>query len=389
MLTIRRKSLLTAQSVSRNPWRMTKWKWTKVRSVLTTLLSSNATLTPDLGYRANAILLQGTPISHLPTARLFAYAKHFDTTPLGLEWVNDQTCIFVYESKSLARTAFTLLQKSTLEDPDGDEYVTAKPIPIAIWPPETRINETLGVGEGLKGVLKMRWATENDVKKKGAKRESEFYRRHGEGAGKELFNGRDLPPVKRARHENIPERNAADPELERKRLDAELDQFLRESDEEVEKVQEAEEGSDHPPRSPPSKMRSDYIANDGRTLLDRFSDATLFESESNPAERLGLKDRLTVPLPRRARGGRGSRRHNEFDTDRERESSSSSLWERLSPADVDSDGSRRRGSSGRNGRGRDTRDAKDGRRKGGRGNDRPRKTQQELDDELDAFLKQD
>jgi hypothetical protein len=232
------------------------------------------------------------------------------------------------------------------------------------------------MGEGLKGIIRMRWAKPGDVKRKGAKKESEFYKRHGLDAGKELFNGRDLPPAKRSRHDNDSgERSVADQVLERRRLDAELDQFL----------QDTEEGSDEAPASPPSKMRSDYISSDGRTLLDRFSNATLFESDKNPAERVGLKERLTMPLPRRARGGLGRRRGDVDTIEHDEESSSGSLWDRLSPADVDSDGGRRRG-----GLGRENRDIRDGRgRRGGRGNDRPKKTQQELDDELDAFLRQD
>ncbi|KAF9448399.1 hypothetical protein P691DRAFT_800895 [Macrolepiota fuliginosa MF-IS2] len=375
----------------------------------------------DLGYRANAILLQGTPISHLPTARLFAYAKHFDTAPLGLEWVNDQTCILVYPSNILARTAFTSLHKSsaaaivteatsvTPADADDEGLVTAKPIPITLWPPETRINSTLGVTEGLKGVIKMRWARPGDVKKKGAKRESEFYRRHGTDAGKELFNGRDLPPTKRPRldHEHPHEnghgsgsggRNTVmDEEMEKRRLDAELDTFLHESDSDLKPSEKPTLPSSEPehtstPSSPPSKMRSDYIARDGRTLLDRFSDATLFETDRNPAEAPNLKDRLTMPLPRRRQREHGGRRRGgERETEREGESSSGSLWDRLSPADVDSDSGRerRRGGSGSGGHGgRDTREVRDARRSGGRrGNDRPKKTQQELDDELEAFLK--
>jgi hypothetical protein len=42
--------------------------------------------------RANALLLHGTPVSSLPTARIFAYATHFDARPVALEWVNDDTC---------------------------------------------------------------------------------------------------------------------------------------------------------------------------------------------------------------------------------------------------------------------------------------------------------
>ena len=46
--------------------------------------------------------------------------------------------------------------------------MTAKSIPVTLWPPEQRINATLGKGEDLKGVIRMRWARRDDVKKKGA-----------------------------------------------------------------------------------------------------------------------------------------------------------------------------------------------------------------------------
>ncbi len=354
----------------------------------------------DTGYRTNAILLRGTPISQLPTARIFAYAKHFDTTPLGLEWVNDETCILVYPSTSLARTAFTSLQKQTptsTSEADFDGFVVAKPIPLSLWPPNTRINKTLGTSSGLSGIIHMRWAMSSDVKKKGAKHESEFYKRHGEDAGKEIVDGRDLPPAtQRPRTTNG---NGAlregDRDFERQRLDAELDQFLHESESDKDLPMEGETTNteDVIPPSPPSKMRSDYIADDGRTLLERFSEPSLFESDKNPAERAGgLGSRLNVvPEPRRGRGSRGRRR-----SDREDDSASgSSLWERLSSADVDSDTSmgweRRRGGSGRSSRHHpyERHDTREGAKGGGRrGETRPKKTQQELDDELEAFLKQ-
>lgn len=37
----------------------------------------------DSPYRPNAILLQGPPITQIPTARVFAYATHFDAHPIG------------------------------------------------------------------------------------------------------------------------------------------------------------------------------------------------------------------------------------------------------------------------------------------------------------------
>ncbi|EEB87461.1 hypothetical protein MPER_15178 [Moniliophthora perniciosa FA553] len=89
----------------------------------------------DPDTRRNAILLQGTPISHLPTARLFAYATHFDAHPMGLEWVDDNTCVFVFESKAAAREGYRYLQKLAEEEAEVDGFVAAQPIPMAFWPP--------------------------------------------------------------------------------------------------------------------------------------------------------------------------------------------------------------------------------------------------------------
>ncbi|KAF8164852.1 hypothetical protein B0H34DRAFT_648482 [Crassisporium funariophilum] len=300
----------------------------------------------SLAFRPNALLLTGTPISHLPTARIFAYATHFDAHPMGLEWVDDITCVLVFESTKSARSAFALLQKSAAEAPDMDEYVAARPIPVALWPADERISQTLGVGKetGLKGTIRMRWARGEDVKKKGAKRESEFYKKHGQTAGKELFNGRDLPPTKRRRRED-----SDDDDRRRAELDNELDEFLAEDDDNERKATSEEVEEDvlpDVPASPPSKMRSDYIGNDGRTLLERTSLIRV-----HPSDPLSLASRLTAPLPRRARHREGR----------------------------NGDKCRR---GGRGGGGERT----DRPPRGGGGGDRPRKTQQELDDELDAFL---
>ncbi|KAG1828825.1 hypothetical protein EV424DRAFT_1317667 [Suillus variegatus] len=256
--------------------------------------------------RANALLLTGTPISHLPTARIFAYVTHFDTHPIGLEWLDDNSCILVYESTASARTAHRYLQKSATEDMDADGFVTAKPIPITLWPPEERITKSLGKGQGLKGIIRMRWAKDDDVKKKGAKRESKFYKKYGETAGKEDEGGEALQ--KRRRRDDSTVRN---------QLDDDLDAFL---------------GADKP-----SKMRSDYV--DGsRNTVERMSSAP------NSSD---LKNRISARLPRRTRGQLA---YQPADP----------------PIDSEEDWHRARGR--------------------GRRIPRPQKTQQDLDDELDAFL---
>ncbi|KAF8663577.1 hypothetical protein AX16_000921 [Volvariella volvacea WC 439] len=319
----------------------------------------------DPTLRSNAILLHGTPISHLPTSRLFAYATHFDAHPLGLEWIDDNTCIFVFQSRSSARSAYRALSKTFGEAPDPEEFVVAKPIPVAYWPPELRIKSSLlDQNEGLKGVLKMRWAKMDDVKKKGARKESNFYKKHGNTAGKETVEGRTDLPTKRRRREGDDGRMAIDEAEERARLDEDLDRFLAQEDNiDDDATAYANTNGNEPeqPASPPSKMRSDYIAADGRTMLE-------YPPGAEPLTDLGA--RLTAPLPRRRHGrnsnfdsvgeGRGGGRVRDRDADRRRD--------RERPR-----GGHRNGNVGGPGA-------------GGTRYQPKKKTQQELDDELDAFL---
>lgn len=261
---------------------------------------------------------------------------------MGLEWVDDNTCVFVFRSKAAARTGYQYLMKFMGEDPNADGLITAKPIPISLWPPEERISNSLGKGQGLKGTIHMRWAKVDDVKKKGAKKDSEFYRKHGEKAGKEVYSGLDDAPAKRRRLDGI-----EDEALQRAQLDNDLEQFLADSDPEPTE-----------PPSPPSKMRSDYIASDGRTLLERTSVLRAHPSDA-------LASRLMSSLPHRPRSRRGEQQglHSSEGVEWGRESRSLGQRSIRDRAPV---------RSGQ--RDRPTRVA------------RPKKTQQELDDELDAFL---
>ncbi|TFK28704.1 hypothetical protein FA15DRAFT_753372 [Coprinopsis marcescibilis] len=359
-------------------------------------------LEEDPEIRSNALFLSGPPISHLPTTRIFAYATHFEAQPLGLEWVSDTSCVLVFPSSYLAKRGYAALQKQQDEDISIDDgSVTAKPIPVVIWPAEERISRTLGLAlgkstageptsedherekrrEGLSGPLRMRWARKDDVKKRGAKKESEFYRKHGELAGKELVNGRDIPSVpgsrKRQRDDGL------DDDAQRARLDEELDAFLAQDsdgsgDEAGAKDDQLlvdkfsnEDALPSPPASPPSKMRSDYIADDGRTMLNK-----------------GSRNRSQNDKRRRERGGR--RRHGDGDSSfnslslsdrlgQPREERSTLEWgpERKRRRDEGLTGDRRSHDAVGRGEG--------DRRRGGR-NERPKKTQEELDAELDAFL---
>jgi hypothetical protein len=156
-----------------------------------------------------------------------------------------------------------------------DGSVTAKPIPVPLWPAEKQLSrmleQTLGIKApadqkesdertkrevGLSAPLRMRWARKDDVKKKGARKESEFYRKHGSLAGKKVVNGRDIPNLpgntgtKRRREDEDD-----DAEAQRRRLDRELDAFLK--DRLDAEQQEQTEDDTARPALPPSKMRSE------------------------------------------------------------------------------------------------------------------------------------
>jgi Nuclear cap-binding protein subunit 3 len=291
------------------------------------ILTQEKPMSDDSTRRPNALLLRGPPIAHLPTKLIFEYVTHFDAKPLGLEWIDDTTCVLLFASSVAATSAFSLLQRTSSELPDERGFVLAKSIPMAFWPPKVRIDASLGKGEGLKGSLLLRWAEVTDVKKRGARNRSEFYRKHGVDVqlGGEVRR-EDAQEAKRRRREE---------------LDDELDAFLRKDS--------SDEGSRS--ASPPSKMRADYIEKKGRgkSLLDRTSQMRGYftDDEDMDSWKTSLETRITSPgslvgKPRRQPG----------------------------------DGVR---GPGRRGAWNDEGDVRS--RHG-----RPRKSQQELDAELDAFL---
>ena len=286
-------------------------------------------MSDDSTRRPNALLLHGPPIAHLPTKFIFEYVTHFDVKPLGLEWIDDTTCILLFASSVTAKAAFSQLQRASPELPDERGFVLAKSIPMACWPPKQRIDASLGKGEGLKGSLLLRWAEVADVKKRGARSRSEFYRRHGvDGQPGGEVKKEDTQETKRRRREE---------------LDDELDAFLRE--------ESPDEGSLS--ASPPSKMRADYIEKKGKgkSLLERTSLMRgYFTNESDgdvDSWKKGLESQITSPKSLIGRS-------------------------RLPPGDGIR-GPGRRGAGNEDG---------DVRARHGR----PRKSQQELDEELDAFL---
>jgi hypothetical protein len=285
-------------------------------------------MSDDSTRRPNALLLHGPPIAHLPTKLIFEYVTHFDAKPLGLEWIDDTTCVILFASSVAAKAAFSLLQRSELNDERG--FVLAKPIPMAFWPPKQRIDASLGKGEGLKGSLLLRWAEAADVKKRGARSRSEFYRKNGmDGQPGGEVKKEDAQEAKRRRREE---------------LDDELDAFLRE--------ESPDDGSRS--ASPPSKMRADYIEKKGKgkSLLQRTSlmRGYFTGDEDVDSWKKGLESQITSPESLTGRSHRP-------------------------PGD---------GIIGIRGPGRRGAWNEDGEVRARHG--RPRKSQQELDEELDAFL---
>jgi len=251
----------------------------------------HASPSTDESLRSNAILLQGTPISNLPTSNIFAYVGHYDVKPIGLEWVDDTTCVLVFETKRAAVASHARLLRLGEEGPDVFGLSAAQPVPPDASLPKSGDDSAVESDSDLFGGIRMRWARKDDVKRKGAKHQSKFYQRHGEMAGKDGRGFFDDEPSKRRRKET-------DEEI-RARLDQDLEAFAAGED------------------APLSKMRSDHMGGQGTSGVV-----------------------IELPKPEGRRRSQHDRR----------------------------DSGRRRG------------------RRGEGGNVRPRKSQQELDDELDAFL---
>jgi hypothetical protein len=265
----------------------------------------------DVSDRPDAIFLEGEPISHLPTQRIFSYVSYFDSPPKGLEWVSDTTCVLVYPSIALARTAYASLRKDSEKGEDDRGFVQAKILPKSLWPIEDRLNEVLGKSRGLSGPIMMRWARRSDVKDKAAYQKSEYYKKYG----------REMEPTvggstaKRQRFQK--ERSEQEKEEEKARLDAELEGFIAPDDLDLDNPKRHRDDEDELNAKP---MR----APEPGTLAARLGVTSMRRPPSD--------SRRIAPLPR-------------------------------------------------------SRVRDDGGRKRGRRDERPSKGKQDLDDELDAFLR--
>jgi len=386
----------------------------------------------ELGYRQNALLLQGAPIAHLPTDQVFAYVTSYAPAPVGLEWVDDTTCVVLFTSPNVANAARRfLLENSPAEgDPLSDplELMPAKPVLEAAWPEKARVPEAEDTRAALQEQIFLRHAKLNDVKQRDAKNRSRFYSTYGTQAGREGYGQR-----KRRREEDdegemsVGKRRALDDELdsylmnepsERERrkkagLDEQLDAYLAGDEPNGNgdpKGEYRERRMPRPRRDREPPTREDRAVRRQHALdaqLDAYNDADDVETmpsrmRSDWPEEVRAREfspdllgRMGGPLEgeerRHRRGRRAAENRYEEGPPVARPMRESEKWEKNGDAEdvpvAEEGGKRRRGPRGGRGRRGEGRNGDAPPAEGGRrSNARPRKNQDELDAELEAYL---
>ncbi|KZT51264.1 hypothetical protein CALCODRAFT_503750 [Calocera cornea HHB12733] len=371
----------------------------------------------ELGYRQNALLLQGEPISHLPTDQVFAYVTSYAPVPIGLEWVDDTTCVVLFSSSTVARAArrFLLADSPAEGDPMPDplELLPAKLVLEEAWPEKARVAEADDIRTALQGQVFVRQAKLNDVKQRDARERSRFYSTYGTRAGKEGYGERkrrreddeeEMAPEKRRALDDELDAYLADEPSERDRrkragLDEQLDAYLvsdnlpngySESNGERRIPRPRRERRDPPTREERAARRQqaldaqldDYVEKDDvQTMPSRMRSDWTEEA----------REREYSPDRQGGRDGFGRRRANRYEDAPPvaRPMREAERWKRNGDVgEVVDDGERRRGRRDRSGRGpRRNGGLGDAPAEGGRrSNPRLRKNQDELDAELEAYL---
>ncbi len=82
--------------------------------------------------RLDTLLIEGPPITQLSTSRLFAYLTHFGAQPLGLEWIDDQSCKIVFADERSARLGLEYLIPAPPRDEMQSAEEDATPLPTSI-----------------------------------------------------------------------------------------------------------------------------------------------------------------------------------------------------------------------------------------------------------------
>ena len=73
-------------------------------------------LHPGDRLRAEALHLEGAPISQLSTSRLLAYVSSTGARPRGIEWINDSRCVVVFDTYDSARDGLVAMQREAGEN---------------------------------------------------------------------------------------------------------------------------------------------------------------------------------------------------------------------------------------------------------------------------------
>lgn len=169
--------------------------------------------TPLEALRPEAIYLYGT--DKMSTEDVLKYASDLGPPPAHLEWIDDSSCVLVYETEQDATGGVVALSASSFQ-PLKDEG----------W--KLQVRRAKAMPSHPETLLSIRIATLGDIKRKGAARNSRWYERHGRNGarsshrstpydrprrrpdsyrGKELFpNGkaRQISPERRERQRHRP-----------------------------------------------------------------------------------------------------------------------------------------------------------------------------------------
>lgn len=170
---------------------------------------------PEAIVRPYSLFLSGDIVGKLSTQQLLAYASEFcDPPPYGMEWIDDQRCVFLWHESHDFRQAW----KGLLLDPPERGLPRHGQEDFFNLLPARNVPSTLSKIDPIDDVvqIRIRPATTADVKQKTQYRNSRWYGNHGRRAGK---IGDSPPRPERSRREMSPERWQND----KANLDEELD----------------------------------------------------------------------------------------------------------------------------------------------------------------------
>ncbi|TIA89255.1 hypothetical protein E3P99_02168 [Wallemia hederae] len=142
----------------------------------------------DAVVRPYSLFLVGDIVGKLSTQQLLAYASEFcDPPPYGMEWIDDQRCVFLWHESHDFRQAWRGL---LLDPPEGGmarhgqphffDLHAARNVPSTL----SKVDPTTSDADADAVQIRVRPATTADVKQKTQYRNSRWYSNHGRRAGK-------------------------------------------------------------------------------------------------------------------------------------------------------------------------------------------------------------